>query len=164
MKTTPTATIQIPGLPTRALQAHLFPQLASGSLLSVGQLCDHGCTATFNKNELYIFHKGKIIVQGSRTKNELWEIDTNPNPPSHLLNSVIDAPTISERNEFISWALFSPALLTLTEAIKRGYLTSFPKITTKQLRRYPPNQRAACMGRMCRKRSNIRSTKTLLSP
>ena len=158
MRSTHTASINIPGLPKHARIAHIFPQLASGSLLSVGQLCDEGCTATFNKNKLYIYHKGKTILQGSRTKNKLWEIDDLPQY-SHSLNAVIDAPTISERVEFISRALFSPALSTLAQAINRGYLSSFPTITTKQLRRYPPNPRASNMGHMCAQRANVRSTK-----
>ena len=49
MRSTHTATIKVQGLPEHALTAHVFPQLASGSLLSVGQLCGGGCTATFDK-------------------------------------------------------------------------------------------------------------------
>ena len=55
MRSTHTATLHVPGLPKASLTAHVFPQLASGSLLSVGQLCDSGCIATFDKDKLYIF-------------------------------------------------------------------------------------------------------------
>ena len=132
MRSTHTALLDIQGLPQQAKTTHIFPNLASGSLLSIGQLCDAGCTALFDKKKLYIFNKGKIIMQGTRQKSKLWTID---NTAHHSLNSVIDAPTIAERIEFFSRSLFSPTLPTLTKAISAGYLSSFPEVTTKQLRR-----------------------------
>jgi hypothetical protein len=36
----------LPLLPPAACEAHLFPHLASGSLTSIGQLSDHGCSTT----------------------------------------------------------------------------------------------------------------------
>jgi hypothetical protein len=41
------ATLALPGFSPAACQAHIFPGLASHPLLSIGQLCDDGCTATF---------------------------------------------------------------------------------------------------------------------
>ena len=58
IQATHTANLNVPHLPSAARNVHLFPSLASGSLLSVGQLCDSGCTATFTNT-------------------------TAPNPPSH---------------------------------------------------------------------------------
>ena len=128
MKSTHTALLDIPNLPESARTTHIFPQLASGSLLSIGQLCDAGCTALFDKHKLYIFHNGKIIMQGTRQRNKLWTMDAEQH---HSLNSVIDAPTIAERIEFHSRSLFSPTLSTLAAAIKAGYLSTFPSITKK---------------------------------
>ena len=67
---------------------------------------------------------------------------------------------MAERVEFVSRALHSPAVSTLERATKNGYFTSFPLVTTKQLRRFPPDQRATLMRHMCAQRSNLRSTKT----
>lgn len=53
---THTASLNIPTLPAAVWQVHIFPQLASGSLLSINQLYDNGCTATFDKNKLYIYY------------------------------------------------------------------------------------------------------------
>ena len=35
-------------LPEKARLVHVFPKLTSGALMSVPQLCDHGCTVVFN--------------------------------------------------------------------------------------------------------------------
>ena len=74
---THTATLDIPSLPLQARQVHLFNKLASGSLLSLGQLCDTGCTAYFNNKTVYIFYKGKIIMQRTRapSTNQLWQLN-----------------------------------------------------------------------------------------
>jgi hypothetical protein len=43
-----------PSLPPSATIAHIFPALLSGALLSIGLLCDHGCTANFHQNDVTI--------------------------------------------------------------------------------------------------------------
>ena len=58
MKSTHTAMLRMDNLPPEARRVHIFPHLASGSLLSIGQLCDAGCIALFDKQKLYIFNNG----------------------------------------------------------------------------------------------------------
>lgn len=154
-------------IPKDAITAHIFPHLASGSLLSVGKLCDAGCTAMFNKNKLFIMHNGKIIMQGTRQANKLWTIDNNQNNPTsktstpfqHSLNSMIDTPTIAERIKFFHASLYSPVLETLKNAIQAGFLTSFPGFTITQLRKHLPNPTATPKGHMRAIRHSQRSTK-----
>ena len=115
MQATHTAKLDIPHLPQDARKAHIFPQLASGSLLSIGQLCDHGCSAYFDKSKLYILYNGRIIIQGTRNHTRLWTINA-PQEPTHSSNLGIDAPTIAEIIKFND-SLFSPTLSTLAQAI-----------------------------------------------
>ena len=62
------ATLDIPTLvPLAACQCHLFPNLTSGSLISVGQLCDHGCIAQFTANAVDIIHNKITVLHGTRT-------------------------------------------------------------------------------------------------
>ena len=42
-----TTNLPVPNLPRQATKAHVFSSLASGSLLSVGKMCDENCTAVF---------------------------------------------------------------------------------------------------------------------
>ena len=44
----------IPLLSTRSKTAHIFPHLQSGVLISIGKLCDDGCTDTFNDNTMTV--------------------------------------------------------------------------------------------------------------
>ena len=130
--------------------------LASCSLLSIGQLCDHGCTASFTKHVLCIFYKGKIIMRGSRT-NKRWTIDTD-SPHGHSLNATIGSPTLVKRIKFYHASLLSLTLATLGEAIDSWYLTTFPGFTTKQLNKYPPSLAATHKGHLNAQRKNLQST------
>jgi hypothetical protein len=67
-----------PEMPKGANVAHIFPALKHSSLLSVGQLCDHGCDAHFDANKVTINHKGKTMLIGKRshaTIGKLWIFD-----------------------------------------------------------------------------------------
>ena len=57
-----TTHIVIPSLPPSAAKSHGFNHLASGSLFSVGQACDHNCTAVFDKNPVKIFNSTEVNI------------------------------------------------------------------------------------------------------
>lgn len=140
--------MKIPGLPREALKVHMLPQLTSGNLISLGQLCDHGCKAHFDKNRAYVIYKDKIILQGHRSKltNGLWQMELPPKPES--LNAAIDQATMAERIKFIHASLFSPTLYTWVKALKSGLLTTFPTITEQQIQKHPPRSEATVKGHL----------------
>jgi hypothetical protein len=75
MRATHTAELPINTLPYAARQAHLFPALSSDALLSIGQLCDHGCREIFNASTVNIINNHKLILQGQRNlTNGMWVI------------------------------------------------------------------------------------------
>ena len=51
-------------LPDVCRQGHIFPSLHSGSLLSIGLLCDHGCIALLTASAMYIYYKEKYFSYG----------------------------------------------------------------------------------------------------
>ena len=51
----------IPLLSKRAKTAHP-PRIQSGALISIGQPCDYGCTATFNTTPMKVEKKGDIFI------------------------------------------------------------------------------------------------------
>ena len=54
-----TAKVKLPHVSKTARDAHIFSSLASGSLYSVGKLCDDGCKAYFNNTSCTITKKVK---------------------------------------------------------------------------------------------------------
>ena len=139
------AKLKLPHLPPAAKEVHVFPSLASGSLMSIGQLCDSGCTATFTNKSAIVTHNGKPVITGLRNPtSKLWELtptEQPPGPSNPSSNSMIGCPSTAARVRFYHAAFFSPALSTLQQAIEAGYLHSIPGLTTSALRRHPPHIR-----------------------
>jgi hypothetical protein len=77
IKSTHTGMLPIPGLPSSACRVHVFPSLHSHSLLSIGQLCDHGCKSVFTNNCVTITLNGIILLTGTRSTSTggLWTLD-----------------------------------------------------------------------------------------
>ena len=55
---------------------HVFMlnDLATGFLLSIGQLCDDDCIALFSKYYLKILKNNKVIIKSKRNNNSLWDV------------------------------------------------------------------------------------------
>ena len=59
IKSSHTALLDLPSIPAEARVAHVFPDLKSPSLLSIGALCDHGLTAIYDKHKVFIYDGNK---------------------------------------------------------------------------------------------------------
>ena len=125
--------LPIPSLPNDAFIARIFPQLQTASLLSLGQLCDAGCTATLNQNELAVYLKGNKILTGSRNFiTKMWEVkfistDTKASVvPSCLpsINNVYLMSTTSSLITYLHAAAFFPAKSTWLQAIKNNFFAT----------------------------------------
>jgi acyl-CoA thioesterase len=126
-----TTTLAIPNVPERANEARVFNSLKSGNLLSIGQLCDNDCTATFQKEKVIIRNKKQEeILQGPRDdKTGLWtvEIPTKNEEKENKANGMIrDQKTKQDLAKFHHASLGYPTKSTLIKAIKQGHLKTFP--------------------------------------
>ena len=94
----------------------VFPQLHQ-SLISVGQLCDDGCTATFNKNSVVVKKGLKTVLTGSRNISDgLWDIAF---PIRQNMNYIIEkGRTTKDLAQYLHASLFSPKPSTLHAAQK----------------------------------------------
>jgi hypothetical protein len=66
MTSTATTNLPLPHLKAAATKLHAFPKLASGSLLSVGQICDNACTAILNSNSVHMYPNQDVTILPSR--------------------------------------------------------------------------------------------------
>ena len=53
------ATLQLPGLRRLARHIHIFPKTKTAPLISLGVLCDYGCTITLDKKYISIQKNGE---------------------------------------------------------------------------------------------------------
>ena len=77
-------------LPRLATKASVLPKLASSSLVSLPQLCDHGCQCLLTKDTLTVVKdgtfvlkdgKGTSVLKGKRNfTDKLWDIPIRKSP------------------------------------------------------------------------------------
>lgn len=160
--------LDIPQLPTTATNAHVIPELSHSSLVSIGQLCDAGCTATFNAKTVHIKKDDNNILTGQRdTRTGLWRLPLRPSkqqqlneigPTYHTCNSAYTTDTLPELIKFLHAAAYSPSKSTWLKAIRQRFYTSWPGINLKNVNRYYPQSKATTKGHMDQTRKNIRPT------
>ena len=97
--------LNIDSIPQEARKAHIFKELTSWSLLSLGVLCDAGCTATLSSDKLTVNLFDKVVLNGYRnhTTSGMWMVDlTNEIPTAiaarHIepINNVYPTGTIAK--------------------------------------------------------------------
>lgn len=168
MQNTHEGYLNVPYLPTEACKAYLFEDMQS-SLISIGQLCDSGCIAIFDKKQVSILMDNRIILQGKRDKaTGLWHVNITPtehaplqgpNILQHAAMSAIAAETVGERIAFLHACAGAPALSTFKDAITAGFYTTWPELTARRIDKYIDTPEPTIKGHLDQERKNLKSTK-----
>ena len=163
MTSTGTAQLPIPNTSPQAQEAHIFPTLTSANLLSIGQLCDDNCIATFTKNKLKITKNNQTILEGERNNgNGMWYIPiqssqlTEPTPSANVITKLHPA---SELIQFLHAAAFSPCPSTWIKAVEKGFFSTWPGVTKEAINKFLPKSIHTSMGHLDQERKNLRSTR-----
>ena len=159
-------TIPLPALPPAATIAHIMPGLANHALVSIGQLCDHGCNALFTPADVQIYRNQRLILHGPRDHNGLWRLAIHQptaqpptNAPTGHANVIVRTTTMAELMAYLHACLFSPAISTLLDAVNNNQLTTFPGLTNSHIQRHLQKPMATSMGHLDQERQGLRSTK-----
>jgi hypothetical protein len=152
-------------MPPASIHSHILPALAEHSLLSVGQLCDHGCTATFTAKDVTITKNAITLLQGQRAVDGLWSVPlastppAQPHAPEHHINAAIKSSTMAKQIQFLHAACFSPTPSTWIRAINKGHFELWPGLTAKAVHKYLPKSMATAQGHLDQVFRNQQSTK-----
>jgi hypothetical protein len=116
-----TCNLLLTDLPPQARQAHILPGLVHNSLISVGQLCDNGCSVTFTQDQVTVSKNKKWVMYGSRDpKSRLWRVDLKKRFETNQVQCK-HAHENSNQKDLINYlhaACFSPVKSTWITAIK----------------------------------------------
>jgi hypothetical protein len=94
--TTAACQLSLPQLPITAREAHILPGLAHSSLVSIGKLCDAGCEAKFDDQEVVITKNNIDLLRGQRNRfTGLWHIPLTNNEESTI---TLNMPTMECNN------------------------------------------------------------------
>jgi hypothetical protein len=127
--------LDIPELSATAAVAHVFPDMANNSLLSVAQLCNEGYSVTFTIGSVTLFNNiGKEILKGNRDLDTgLWRIN---------LRKEIQHKTIASANNVYEL---------------QGHIATWPGLIEDAINNHLKLTPAMVMRHMNKKRQNIRS-------
>ena len=176
VESTHTCLLDLPQLPLEARRAHIIPQLASHSLISVPTLCNAGCHVHFAENECTISYKNNTIMCATKCDNtNMWMIPLSTpqhiipptNNHTHDVNNTVNncthfrnTSTQHEYATFIHQALGSPPASTLLQALERSTeLITIPGLTKQLITTHLRRVIATDKGHMRRVRQGIASTR-----
>ena len=119
-------------LSSSAKKAHVFRDLKSASLVSLGQLCDDNCNIILDTNTIKVFKEKTLILTGTRNPRDgLWDIPLKPKhlqitqPSVHKLNVILRKDkTKQELANYLHACCFSPTVSTFIQAIRNGNFDS----------------------------------------
>lgn len=160
---TATGTLQLSSSPHVAITAHVFDDnTLSRSLLSISDVCNAGCTATFTSTTATITHDdtGQIIEQSSKLPTDkLWVYTDHPTLASTpTAASAIHHEIHADYVKYASKSFGNPADSTFIQAAARGYLGNYPRLTAHMIRNNLPASIESAKGHLDRTRQGLRST------
>jgi hypothetical protein len=135
-----TCNLLLTGFPLKARQAHIIPGLVHNSLISVGQLCDNGCSVTFAHDQVTVTKNKECVMRGSQDpKSRLWRVDLKQKFEKHEIqcNHAHDNNNQKDLINYLHAACFSPVISTWIMAIKNGNFLSWPGLTEHAVEKTP---------------------------
>jgi hypothetical protein len=141
----------LPKLPPNARVGHIFQEFKN-PLISVALLCNNGCEVNFTQAQVTVKLNAQTILEGYRElPTGLWRvkleenITSTDNTTKHV-NSVMPAGTIADTINFLYKACFSPSTSTFIKAIENGHFSTWPMLTSENVKKYLPKSEATAMG------------------
>jgi hypothetical protein len=171
MNSVATTALDIPELSIKAKTAYHFNEMEQ-PLLSIPLLADDGCKINLTKDNIVVTKNDRIILEGIRDKiSTLWMIPIKHHKKMNLLaqqlpsvlsthaaNSAYHQPTIAKLMAYLNATIGSLPVKTLCHAIDNDWLTSFPGLTSKAIKKDLPKSISTTMGHIHMIRKGIRST------
>ena len=143
-----TTNITWPSLPSTATKAHIIPEPNPHSLVSIGILCDHNCTAAFDKHAVTIHRHNQPILTGPRLPNGLWTLPLPQDQTKHHAYTLFTPKTQQQLVQWLHAAAFSPRPSTFLDAIQRNFFATWPGLTANIVRRHLTKNDATVKGHL----------------
>jgi hypothetical protein len=133
------------------------------SLLGLSPLTNEAdCQITMDKNELVIRKNDKIIARtqaGKRDNDQLWSLEVCRHNKNAQANLSLRLESDAEYVAFSHEAFGSPAVSTFHNAVSKGYLGNYPRLTAQMISANRPNTVATAKGHLDQTRKGMWSTK-----
>jgi hypothetical protein len=157
---THTSDLPFPTILEEVQAGHIFSQIRD-SPLSIGVLCDHDCTAIFDKTKVTVRHHNQTVLIGHRDPiTKLWTIPVSDQPSiHHVANNVYEQRTQPNLVQYTHAACGYPTTSTWIQAIDKGHFVTWPGLTASLVRKHLPKSIPTSKGHLDQQRKGIRTTK-----
>jgi hypothetical protein len=143
------------------LTAYVFHDTdLSDNLFGLAPLINLGYTATYSSTGISINDSAHhTVIYGTKHPHDnVWKFSL-PKPGSHSARIVVRHEQDAELVLYASASFGSPAYQTFYNAVHMGWLTNYPGLTPKALRRNKPHSPATALGHITASRANVRSSR-----
>ncbi len=147
-----------------SLLAYVFRDTdLSDNLFGLAPLIDLGYTATYSHTGISIDDSTHhTVIYGTKHPlDNVWKF-SQPKPDSQAARIVVCHEQDAELVLYASASFGSPAYQTFYHAVHMGWLTNYPGLTPKAVRRNKPHSPATALGHITASRSNVRSSRLTL--
>jgi hypothetical protein len=165
---THTAKLNMPSLQHAARQAHILRGLSQHLFLSVGKMCDSGCSVMFTASNVTVTNGKSTILTGHRDKeSSLWRAPLEPDPllnggHKHSAHNVYEQKSIQDTITYLHACCFSPVTDTWIKSIHNGHFATWPSVTVDNVRKYLFKSDATAKGHVNQICQNIHSKKLVV--
>ena len=134
MDSTHTALMYMLDIVEAASVAHVFPDMAKHSLLSVSQLSNEGYYVTFKIYVVTIFNSESNVIMKGRMGlyTVLWRINLRPNKQQTQISEYNNLYVLNNTRVLVNYlhkSLFVPTKSALIKSIKKCHFITFPGLT-----------------------------------
>ena len=148
-------------LSASAKQAQVFNKITNSSLISIGQLCDDDCTATFTKTDMKVSKNGTPILNGPRNHYDgLWDVVLpTPTITQPSANAIIRKDkSKAELAAYLHACAGSPPLDSFIRARNKGNFVTWPGIDAIDFKKHLEPTIATAKGHLSQEKANLQST------
>ena len=157
-----TGDLHLPHL-SEPLTAYIFPDdMLSTSLISISELCNNGCVATFTSDDVHVTCEGLTVLHHQKDKAaSLWNLQL-PDQTTHATaaSAILRSDTDEVFATFIHKAFGSPVMSTLLQAVRKSYLSAYPRLTASMVSAYISLTAATARGHLDQHRRGLDSTRS----
>lgn len=155
IRSTATGTLETPPIFTKV---HIFPDdQLDRSLISPADYCNAGCTAIFTATSATIIHDetGEIVILSTKALTDrLWPFQS----PEGKINTAVKHEINADFVTYTHACFGSPTDSCMLKALKKGNLSTLPRLTTKMFSSNLPNSPATAKGHLDQTRQGSQST------
>ena len=147
-----------------SVKAVVFPDdVLTSDLISVSQIVnENNCDVLFTREKVSAIDrltKSETVIGRKKNYEKLWQSsESDQSSENRFAHLAISFTADADFVRFTSECFGNPPVSTLIKACQKGWLSTYPRLTSKMIRANPPHTPAVSDGHLNKHRQNVQST------